>query len=230
MAIFKKKPEQKQPTSPVPAHGGGEQPFSTILSDFDFYLFGEGKFWKCYEKLGAHRREVDGVAGVNFLVWAPNADSVSVVGNFNGWDGTKNRMHKHYPSGLWETFVPGIGEGEVYKYRVESRLGSVDKADPFGRRAEIPPRTASIVADDDMYRWNDGEWMKNRASDDTFWLHAPVSIYEVHLGSWRRDPSNPQRFLTCRELAEPLINYVKENGYTHIEFLPVAEHPLSKSW
>ena len=231
MALFKKNPPQDQPApSPAPPAPAADPSFSTILSDLDFYLFGEGKFWKCYEKLGAHPRRVGDVSGVNFLVWAPNAESVSVIGNFNGWNGSANPMHKHYPSGLWETFVPGIGPGEVYKYRVTSRLGTVDKADPFGRRAEIPPRTASIVDGENTYDWHDAEWMEKRAADDTFWLHAPVSIYEVHLGSWRRDPSEPGRFLTCRELAEPLINYVKENGYTHIELLPLAEHPLTASW
>jgi 1,4-alpha-glucan branching enzyme len=204
--------------------------FSTILSEFDFYLFGEGGFLKCYEKLGAHPRVLDGVSGVNFLVWAPNADRVSVVGDFNGWDGAKNPLFKHYPSGLWETFVPGIGPGTLYKYRIESAMGTVEKADPFGFRAELPPRTASIVDDLDRYEWHDADWMQKRAADNLFWLHGPVSIYEVHLGSWRRDPSEPGRFLTCREIAEPLINYVKENGYTHVEFLPVAEHPFSPSW
>lgn len=204
--------------------------FSTLLSDLDFYLFGEGKFWKCYEKLGAHLREVDGVSGVNFLVWAPNASRVSVVGDFNGWDGSKNVMHKHFPSGLWETFVPGIGEGTLYKYRVESDFGTIEKADPMGFRAEQPPRTASIVTDLAGYTWGDADWMERRAENDLFWLHAPVSIYEVHLGSWKRDPADPDRFLSCREIAQDLIDYVKKAGYTHIELLPIAEHPLSGSW
>ena len=216
--------------NPNPPQAEKNSSFSTVLSDLDFYLFGEGKFWKSYEKLGAHPRTVDGIDGVNFLVWAPNAGSVSVVGNFNGWDGSKNRMVKHYPSGLWETFVPGIGPGTLYKYRVESSSGTVEKADPFGFWAEVPPRTASIVTDLSQYQWNDADWLERRAGNDLFWLHAPVSIYAVHLGSWRRDPSNPERFLSCREIAEPLVNYVKENGYTHIELLPIAEHPLSASW
>ena len=163
MALFKKNPPQDQPApAPAPAPPAAAPSFSTILSDLDFYLFGEGKFWKCYEKLGAHPRQIGGVSGVNFIVWAPNAESVSVIGNFNGWNGAANPMHRHYPSGLWETFVPGIGPGEVYKYRVKSRLGTVDKADPFGRRAEIPPRTASIVEGENTYEWHDAEWMERR--------------------------------------------------------------------
>ena len=207
-----------------------KQSFSTIMSDLDFYLFGEGKFWKCYEKLGAHLRVCDGVEGVNFLVWAPNATRVSVVGDFNSWDGSKNPMFKHYPSGLWEAFVPGLKEGAIYKYRVESEFGVVAKADPFGFSAELPPHTASKVEKEGTYTWGDAEWMKEREKDDLFWLRAPISIYEVHLGSWKRDPSNPKRFLSCREIAHNLVDYVKKMGYTHIELLPIAEHPLSASW
>ena len=213
---------------PVPA--SMPEGFSTILSDLDFYLFSEGKFWKSYEKLGAHLRAVNGVEGVNFIVWAPNASKVSVVGDFNGWDGARNPMFRHYPSGLWEVFVPGIGEGTLYKYRVESSAGTIEKSDPVGFFAEVPPRTASKVVDLSRYEWGDKEWMDQRATDDVFWLHKPVSIYEVHLGSWRRSPDDPEGFLSVRDIAQQLVDYVKQNGYTHIELLPISEHPLSASW
>lgn len=204
--------------------------FSTILSDYDFYLFGEGKHWKSYDKLGAHFRTVDGVDGVNFLVWAPNAKNVSVVGSFNDWDPNRNPMFKHYPSGLWETFIPNVGEGALYKYRVESDGESVEHSDPVGFYAEQPPRTASVVVNLDKFRWNDAGWMDRRAKNPNFWLHSPISIYEVHLGSWTRSKREPGRLPNYREIADELVEYVKRLGYTHIEFLPVAEHPLLGSW
>ena len=210
--------------------GPAAPPFSTILSEDDFYLLNEGTLYESYNKLGAHPRTVDGVEGVNFILWAPNADKVSVIGDFNGWDGEKNVMKKHVPSGFWETFVPGIGVGTIYKYKVYSSAGVTERADPVGFYAEVPPRTASIVADLDKYQWQDGDWMLNRRKNDTYWLEAPLSIYEVHLGSWRRSPENPDSFLSYRIIADQLIPYVKEMGYTHIELLPIAEHPLTASW
>lgn len=207
-----------------------EAPFSSVLADLDFYLLGEGTHWESYEKLGAHQRTVDGVEGVNFVVWAPNANHVAVVGDFNGWDSAAHPMFKHNPSGFWETFVPGIGPGTIYKYRVESDAGIQEKTDPVGFFAETPPRTASVVADLDRYAWSDADWMNRRQADDLYWLKKPISIYEVHLGSWKRSPDDPEQYLSYRDLAPLLVEYVKRMGYTHIELLPVAEHPLSASW
>ena len=204
--------------------------FSSILSEFDFYLLGEGTHWDSFEKLGAHRRTLDGADGVNFIVWAPNAERVSVIGDFNGWDGSKNPMFKHTPSGFWETFVPNIGEGTVYKYKIESASGVQEKSDPIGFWAETPPRTASVVVDLNRYEWNDQAWIEQRSADDLFWLKKPMSIYEVHLGSWRRSPDDPEKFLSYRDIASKLVEYVKQAGYTHLELLPLAEHPLSASW
>ena len=218
-------PKEKKELKNSPPQG-----FSTVLSDLDFYLLGEGKHWDSFEKLGAHLRTADGADGVNFIVWAPNAKEVSVVGDFNGWDGSKNKMYKHIPSGFWEAFVPGIGVGTIYKYKIVSAAGTQEKSDPVGFRAETPPRTASIVADLDHYAWNDGDWMHRRETNDLYWLHAPVSIYEVHLGSWQRSPDDPEKFLSYRDIAPKLVQYVKELGYTHIELLPIAEHPLTASW
>ncbi|MDO5566285.1 MAG: 1,4-alpha-glucan branching protein GlgB, partial [Planctomycetia bacterium] len=202
----------------------------SILSEFDIFLLGEGKHWQSYEKLGAHLRTVDGVDGVNFVVWAPNATKVSVIGDFNCWNAEANVMFKHETSGFWEVFIPGTGVGNIYKYHVEGVEGTTERADPVGFYAERPPRTASIVADLDHYSWHDEQWLLERQKDDTAWLHAPISVYEVHLGSWQRSPDNPEEFLSYRDLAPRLVEYVKEMGYTHIELLPIAEHPLSASW
>ncbi|RMF90065.1 MAG: 1,4-alpha-glucan branching protein GlgB [Planctomycetota bacterium] len=202
--------------------------FPPLLSDFDRYLLNEGRHWRCYEKLGAQIREIDGVRGVNFAVWAPNATSVSVVGTFNDWDGRAHQMRKHIPSGFWELFVPGVKEGDLYKFRIRHYDQVFDKADPFAFAAEVPPGTASKVADLTHHQWNDAEWMARRAETD--WLKEPISIYEVHLGSWRRSPDTPQLWLGYRDLVHQLVDYVKEMGYTHIELLPVAEHPLTASW
>ena len=199
-----------------------------MLSDFDLHLLGEGRHWKSYEKLGGQLETIDGVAGVTFAVWAPNADLVSVVGDFNGWDGAGHRMHKRIPSGIWELFVPGLGPGTLYKFRVHADGTHTDRTDPYGFAAEVPPRTASIVADLTAYRWQDGDWMADRASRNA--LAAPISIYEVHLGSWRRPGDDPQRWLTYADLERELVPYVVEMGLTHVEFLPPTEHPLSASW
>ena len=202
--------------------------FPTMLTDYDLHLLGEGRHWKSYEKLGAQLREVDGVSGVNFAVWAPNAAAVSVVGDFNNWDGRIHQMHKRIPSGVWELFLPGIQPGAAYKYRVQSNEGIVDRADPYGVAAEVPPRTASRVADLAAYAWGDANWMDRRRHRD--WLAEPISIYEVHLGSWRRPGDDPTRWLTYADLQRELVPYCIEMGFTHVEFLPPTEHPLSASW
>jgi 1,4-alpha-glucan branching enzyme len=202
--------------------------FPNLLTDYDLHLLNEGTHWQSYERLGAHLRTIDGVSGVNFAVWAPNATSVSLVGDFNGWDGRKHPMRKHIPSGFWELFVPGLGEGALYKYQIRHHDEVFEKFDPYGFAAEVPPRTAGRVVDLTKYRWHDAEWLARR--HDTNWLERPLSFYEVHLGSWRRPGDDPGRWLSYRETADQLVEYVKEMGYTHIELLPVNEHPLSASW
>jgi 1,4-alpha-glucan branching enzyme len=203
--------------------------FSPMLTDYDLYLFGEGTHWRSYDRLGAHPRTVEGVSGVNFAVWAPNAESVSVVGDFNYWDRRNHAMRKHIPSGVWELFIPEINVGAHYKFSVKFRGGHVvDKCDPYGFAAEIPPRTANVVTNLDSYHWNDAEWISRRPQHNA--LDAPLSIYEVHLGSWRRDPSNPERWLSYRELAPQLAEYCRQMGYTHVQLLPVSEHPFTGSW
>jgi len=202
--------------------------FPNLLTDYDLYLLGEGRHWQCYERLGAHLRTIDGVEGVNFAVWAPNATSVSVVGDFNAWDGRRHPMRKHIPSGFWELFVPGLSEGTLYKYQIRHYDNVFEKSDPMAFGAECPPQTASKVVDLDRFHWHDLQWMSGRHDKD--WLHEPLSFYEVHLGSWRRPGDDPTRWMTYRETAHQLVEYVKQMGYTHIELLPVAEHPLSASW
>jgi 1,4-alpha-glucan branching enzyme len=199
-----------------------------MLSEFDLHLIGEGRHWKSYEKLGAQLDRVDGVAGTNFAVWAPNAELVSVVGDFNGWNGDAHRMHKRIPSGVWELFIPGVGPGTLYKYRVRGEGRFSDRSDPHGYGAEMPPRTASQVVDLDSYQWRDADWMAGRAARNS--LHAPISVYEVHLGSWRRPGDAPHRWLTYADLERDLVPYVVEMGFTHVEFLPPTEHPFSASW
>jgi len=205
-------------------------PYSFLpqLSDYDLYLFGEGKHWRAYQFMGAHPHKVDGIAGVLFAVWAPNAERVSVVGEFNRWDGRSHPMRVRGGSGVWELFMPGLAPGALYKYEIRSALsGAVFvKADPYGRQMEHRPATASIVAPSSQYPWNDGEWLERRARCD--WQHRPMSIYEVHLGSWQRGPEG--EFLNYRALAERLVPYVKEMGFSHIELLPVTEHPYDPSW
>jgi len=203
--------------------------FPPLLTDFDLYLSGEGTHYQKYEKLGAHVREVTGVRGVHFGVWAPNALRVSVVGNFNFWDGRVHPMRIRGETGIWELFIPSLDEGTMYKFEIRSRAGYWGlKSDPYGFAAEKRPNNASVVVDIDKHQWNDAAWLTQRASRD--WLHSPMSIYELHLGSWRRRRDDGNRWLTYRELADELIPYVKGMGYTHIEMMPVMEHPLDKSW
>jgi 1,4-alpha-glucan branching enzyme len=194
------------------------------------YLMGEGRHYDTYEKLGAHIRTVNGISGVHFGVWAPSARRVSVVGDFNGWDGRANVMRARGSSGIWELFIPELSEGAVYKYEVIGPEGTMLplKADPYAFRAELRPNTGSVVARLDQHEWNDGDWIAQRPGKD--WLTLPISVYEVHLGSWRRVPEKHDRWLTYRELADQLIPYVKDLGYTHIELLPVMEHPYDGSW
>ena len=204
--------------------------FGPLLTEFDLYLFGQGTHYRTYEKLGAHVRDVGGVRGVHFAVWAPNGQRVSVIGNFNNWDGRVYPMRFHPTQGIWEIFLPGLGAGEAYKYEIRSRYEgyTVDKADPYGFFAELRPHNASVVADLTQYTWGDGTWLADRAERNA--LDAPISIYEVHLGSWWRVQGEGNRSLGYRELAHQLVDYVKYMGFTHIELLPISEHPLDASW
>jgi len=204
--------------------------FPPILSDFDLHLLAEGTHDNVYEKLGAHLMEISGARGVGFAVWAPNARRVSVVGDFNQWDGRRHPMRIRGGTGVWELFVPDLGEGSVYKYEIKSNQGDLLllKADPYAFYAELRPKSASIVFDVNRYTWHDQDWLEQRARRQG--LNAPISIYEVHLGSWQRVPEEGDRMLTYRELAERLVDYVSEMGFTHIELLPVMEHPLDESW
>jgi len=202
----------------------------SLLTEHDVYLFKEGSHQRLYEKLGAHRAVVDGVTGTQFAVWAPEAEAVSVTGEFNQWSPGSNPLSARLDgSGIWEGFVPEIGRGALYKYRIVSRHGGyqVDKGDPFALAWEAPPSTASRIWSLE-YDWSDAEWMERRRAANA--LDAPMSIYEVHLGSWRRVPEDGNRSLTYRELAEQLPGYVKEMGFTHVELLPVTEHPFYGSW
>ena len=222
---------------------------SPLLTDFDIHLFSEGNHHRIYEKLGAHLVEVDGIKGVYFAVWAPNARNVSVLGDFNWWDGRKHQMRRT-GSGIWELFIPDLGAGTHYKYEIKNEAGHIyEKSDPYGFQQEVRPKTASIVTDLSAYEWQDQTWMDDRRQTDA--LTRPISVYEVHLGSWLHGSSSEParqpngeimppvivaelkpgaRFLTYRELVDRLIPYVKELGFTHVELLPIAEHPFDGSW
>lgn len=208
--------------------------FGPVLGELDIHLLHQGNHWRSYDKLGAHLREINGVSGVHFAVWAPTAQRVSVVGDFNLWDGRVLPMRRYAESGLWEIFVPELPEGTIYKYEIKSLHNDyvVEKSDPYGFFSEVRPRTASVVAHLDAYEWNDSAWMTtDRANLNS--VRAPISIYEVHLGSWRRrwnTTTHDESYLSYRELAEQLVNYVKEVGFTHIELLPISEHPFDGSW
>jgi len=224
------------PTLPNAPHA-----FRPTLSADDLHLFNEGSAHRIYDKLGAHLCTNEGVAGVSFAVWAPNASSVAVVGDFNGWDGGSHPLRMLGSSGVWECFVPGLGTGVLYKFQICDRSGHTQlKTDPYGLRFEAAPGNAAIVCDTRSHQWGDAKWMQARreravngsggASSAHGTLDRPISIYEVHLGSWRRDPSEPDRLLSYRELAPQLADYVVEMGFTHVELMPLAEHPFDGSW
>ncbi len=203
--------------------------FPTVLTDYDLHLLGEGTHLRSFERLGAHLKEVNGHRGVHFSVWAPNAMRVSVVGDFNSWDGRRNPMRSLVGNGIWEIFIPGLQGGDYYKFEIRTEKGTYylgRRADPYAFRSELRPGTASVIHDIEQYRWQDGEWMEERSKRNS--LVAPLSFYEVHLGSWMRGEGN--RFLTYRELAHRLAEYCRDMGFTHIELLPVQEHPLDASW
>ena len=203
--------------------------FLPTLTDFDIYLFNAGDHHRLYEKLGAHRYMAGDVEGIQFAVWAPNARSVSVIGDFNQWDGRRNPMRVLGSSGIWELFIPGMKEGALYKFQVKPRRGPVlDKTDPFATEMETRPRTASKVNFLEGFTWEDENWIRERATEDS--SAKPVAVYEVHLGSWMRHVYDNNRWMSYRELAEKLVEYVKQRGFTHIELLPIMEHPFDGSW
>lgn len=204
--------------------------FAPVLGELDRHLLSEGTHYRSYDKLGAHQMTVDGTGGVLFAVWAPNAQRVSVVGDFNNWDGRCHSMRVHPSCGIWEVFVPGLGEGTLYKFEIKAQDGTVLplKADPYASFMEQAPGTASIVYDLGDYAWSDDAWMAHRPK--TARCEDPMSIYEVHLGSWRRNPGEGNRSLSYLELADELVPYVKEMGFTHVELLPVSEFPFEGSW
>jgi 1,4-alpha-glucan branching enzyme len=205
--------------------------FGPVLSDFDLHLFGEGTHYQNYEKLGSHIRSINGIRGVHFAVWAPNAQQVSVVGDFNRWDGRRHPMRMLGGSGIWELFIPGLDEGTVYKYEVKGKYHDYRqlKADPFSFFFEMRPKTAAVVYDiDNKHSWEDAAWMEERSRRN--WLQEPVSIYELHPGSWMRCVEEENRFLTYRELAHRLVPHMKNLGFTHVELMPVCEHPFDGSW
>ncbi len=203
------------------------------FGEMDLYLWGEGRFRRSYEKFGAHLRTVDGVSGVQFAVWAPNAYRVSVIGPFNNWDARVHPMNRQGLSGVWELFIPGLDMWTQYKFDLRSQIAGyrTEKADPFGYASEMRPRTASLVIDLDRYEWGDADWMTARREGSA--LNKPMAIYEAHLGSWKRK-YNPEtgiwEWLTYRELAHTLVPYLRDMGYTHVELMPVMEHPLDMSW
>jgi 1,4-alpha-glucan branching enzyme len=202
--------------------------FPPVLGALDVYLMAEGSHRRIFERLGAHPCSIDGVSGASFAVWAPNARRVSVVGDFNGWDGRRHPMRKRVEAGTWELFIPGVEKGTLYKYELLGENGKLLplKTDPIGFEQETPPSTASRLVGLPRHDWADSEWMRNRQNRQS--LNAPISIYEVHLGSWRRKDGN--RELSYDELADELVGYVKDLGFTHIECLPVSEHPFAGSW
>ncbi|HFD92548.1 MAG TPA: 1,4-alpha-glucan branching protein GlgB [Gammaproteobacteria bacterium] len=202
--------------------------FSPQLSDFDIHLFGEGNHLHAYRILGANIRTVEGIRGTLFATWAPNAERVSVVGDFNDWDGRCHPMRVRGGSGLWELFVPGLEDGALYKFEIRNRQSGAIllKADPYARRFELRPQTAAVVTAESDYQWQDGGWLEARRNND--WLHEPMTVYEIHPGSWQKEANG--EFLNYRELAHRLVPYVKELGFTHIELLPITEHPFDGSW
>jgi 1,4-alpha-glucan branching enzyme len=214
-------------TQALTRNASTQQP--SLLTDFDLYLFNEGTHVRVYDKLGAHVVTLDGTPGVIFSVWAPNADAVSVIGDFNHWDPAATPLQPRQASGIWESFVPGLRQGALYKYSIKPRFSPyrIEKADPVGFAAELRPQTASVVWDLSQYEWGDQMWVARRGQAQAF--DAPISIYEVHLGSWKRVPGTGG-FLTYRDLARQLAEYCQMMGYTHVELLPISEHPFDPSW
>lgn len=204
--------------------------FTSTLGEMDLHLLGEGTHWRSFDVMGAHPLSVDGVSGTRFAIWAPNARRVSVIGDFNQWDGRRHPMRLHPGNGVWEIFVPGVKSGDVYKFEIKAKSGALlaEKSDPCGFWAEVPPKSASRVWKRGDYQWGDQPWMSKRQSMDA--LGKPVSIYEVHLGSWKRVPEEGNRPLSYREMAHHLAQYVLDMGFTHVELLPVHEHPFDGSW
>ncbi len=204
------------------------QSFS-ILTDFDISLFSSGKHFKLYEKLGSHCVSHNGTDGVYFAVWAPNAQSVSVIGHFNEWKHNTHSLSSRWDgSGIWEGFIPGLAAGETYKYGIKTQRGAyLEKADPYAQQCEMPPATASRVSDF-SYTWKDEKWMKSRQKKNA--LDVPISVYEIHLGSWKRKEHDNNHSLSYREMADELIPYLLDMGFTHVELMPIMEHPFFGSW
>ncbi|MDI6757880.1 MAG: 1,4-alpha-glucan branching protein GlgB, partial [Endomicrobiia bacterium] len=236
-AIIWERPENFRYKLKILNYAGGEwvtedayEEWINDLTGYDRYLFARATHYKIYEKMGAHIRTVNGKRGVFFSVWAPNAARVSVVGNFNNWDGRKNPMDLiKDSSGVWVLFLPGLNVGDLYKYEIKTGSGDVIlKSDPYAILSEQRPKTSSVVHTLEDYKWSDDEWLEKRRTQDL--LNRPMSIYEVHPGSWRRSGSEPEKFLSYRDLAASLVPYVKEMGFTHIQLMPIAEHPLDESW
>jgi 1,4-alpha-glucan branching enzyme len=236
VAVFPDRPERFAYRLRVENHEGHSWEFvdpycfGPLLSDFDLHLLAEGTHYRNYERLGAHIRTVGGIRGVHFAVWAPNAQRVSVIGNFNHWDGRRHPMCNRGVTGIWELFIPDLCQGEVYKFEVKSRHRGylVQKTDPYGFAAELRPKTASMVWDITRFVWTDQEWMAQREKRQA--LDQPLAIYEVHLGSWKHKVEEGGAFLNYRELAEQLVQHLEKTHFTHIELLPVMEHPFDGSW
>jgi len=203
--------------------------FLPTLGDMDLHFVGEGQHWRLYEKMGAQLTEIDGVNGVSFAVWAPNARRVSVIGDFNRWDGRLCPMRRLGSSGIWEIFIPGLGENELYKFEVKAPNGDILlKLDPYAFYCQRRPETAGITWRRGRHEWNDRQWMTERPKRR--WLQEPMAAYEVHLGSWMRSPDDPDAFLSYRDLGPKLVDHCKRFGFNFVEFLPLAEHPLDASW
>jgi len=202
--------------------------FKPQLDDYDLHLFAEGKHLHIYRILGAHSKTIDGIDGVLFATWAPNASRVSVIGDFNEWDGRRHPMRSRGGSGVWELFIPGLKSGTLYKFEISNRDSGeiLAKSDPYALQSELRPRTASVTTNTTSFSWQDDSWIQAREKSD--WLHEPLSIYECHLGSWRKNDDG--EFLNYREIAHQLVDYIKQIGFTHIELLPITEHPLDASW
>ncbi len=203
--------------------------FEPVISDFDLFLFGEGNHYKIFDKLGAHPLQIKNVSGVNFAVWAPNAKRVSVIGDFNNWDGRQNPMRARKNSGVWELFIPGLKNFDKYKFEIKTQENYIlKKSDPYGNFAQLRPDNASVIFDINKYKWNDAAWRSLRTKNPP--TSGPINIYEVHLGSWKRIVEEDNRFLTYREFADEIVPYIKKMNYTHIELMPIAEHPFDGSW